>query len=124
MSLGNNIKSITNGNKILSLSYYDEKYSITYQHGTQKYNMKSDIDNLEYANYIFDQLYEDIFRDDFFGKNYQIAEEIEVLTKEIESDARIALNALGRSLTGSITVNSLDILQNINKLKQLVEKLK
>ena len=124
MSLGNNIKSITNGNKILSLSYYDEKYSITYQHGTQKYNMKSDIDNLEYANYIFDQLYEDIFRDDFFGKNYQIAEEIEVLAKEIESDARIALNALGRSLTGSITVNSLDILQNINKLKQLVEKLK
>ena len=124
MSLGNNIKSITNGNKILSLSYYDEKYSITYQHGTQKYNMKSDIDNLEYANYIFDQLYEDIFRDDFFGKNYQIAEEIEVIAKEIESDARIALNALGRSLTGSITVNSLDILQNINKLKQLVEKLK
>lgn len=124
MSLGNNIKSITNGNKILSLSYYDEKYSITYQHGTQKYNMKSDIDDLEYANYIFDQLYEDIFRDDFFGKNYQIAEEIEVLTKEIESDARIAMNALGRSLTGSITVNSLDILQNINKLKQLVEKLK
>ena len=124
MSLGNNIKSITNGNKILSLSYYDGKYSITYQHGTQKYNMKSDIDNLEYANYIFDQLYEDIFRDDFFGKNYQIAEEIEVLAKEIESDARIALNALGRSLTGSITVNSLDILQNINKLKQLVEKLK
>ena len=124
MSLGNNIKSITNGNKILSLSYYDGKYSITYQHGTQKYNMKSDIDNLEYANYIFDQLYEDIFRDDFFGKNYQIAEEIEVLTKEIESDARIAMNALGRSLTGSITVNSLDILQNINKLKQLVEKLK
>ena len=124
MSLGNNIKSITNGNKILSLSYYDEKYSITYQHGTQKYNMKSDIDNLEYANYIFDQLYEDIFRDDFFGKNYQIAEEIEVLAKEIESDARIAMNALGRSLTGSITVNSLDILQNINKLKQLVEKLK
>ena len=124
MSLGNNIKSITNGNKILSLSYYDGKYSITYQHGTQKYNMKSDIDNLEYANYIFDQLYEDIFRDDFFGKNYQIAEEIEVLTKEIESDARIAMNALGRSLTRSITVNSLDILQNINKLKQLVEKLK
>ena len=124
MSLGNNIKSITNGNKILSLSYYDGKYSITYQHGTQKYNMKSDIDNLEYANYIFDQLYEDIFRDDFFGKNYQIAEEIEVLAKEIESDARIALNALGRSLTGSITVNSLDILKNINKLKQLVEKLK
>ena len=124
MSLGNNIKSITNGNKILSLSYYDEKYSITYQHGTQKYNMKSDIDNLEYANYIFDQLYEDIFRDDFFGKSYQIAEEIEVLAKEIESDARIAMNALGRSLTGSITVNSLDILQNINKLKQLVEKLK
>ena len=124
MSLGNNIKSITNGNKILSLSYYDGKYSITYQHGTQKYNMKSDIDDLEYANYIFDQLYEDIFRDDFFGKNYQIAEEIEVLAKEIESDARIALNALGRSLTGSITVNSLDILQNINKLKQLVEKLK
>lgn len=124
MSLGNNIKSITNGNKILSLSYYDEKYSITYQHGTQKYNMKSDIDDLEYANYIFDQLYEDIFRDDFFGKNYQIAEEIEVLTKEIESDARMTMNALGRSLTGSITVNSLDILQNINKLKQLVEKLK
>ena len=124
MSLGNNIKSITNGNKILSLSYYDEKYSITYQHGTQKYNMKSDIDNLEYANYIFDQLYEDIFRDDFFGKSYQIAEEIEVLAKEIESDARIAMNALGRSLTGSITVNSLDILKNINKLKQLVEKLK
>ena len=124
MSLGNNIKSITNGNKILSLSYYDGKYSITYQHGTQKYNMKSDIDDLEYANYIFDQLYEDIFRDDFFGKNYQIAEEIEVIAKEIESDARIALNALGRSLTGSITVNSLDILQNINKLKQLVEKLK
>ena len=124
MSLGNNIKSITNGNKILSLSYYDGKYSITYQHGTQKYNMKNNIDDLEYANYIFDQLYEDIFRDDFFGKNYQIAEEIEVLTKEIESDARIAMNALGRSLTGSITVNSLDILQNINKLKQLVEKLK
>ena len=124
MSLSNNIKSITNGNKILSLSYYDGKYSITYQHGTQKYNMKSDIDDLEYANYIFDQLYEDIFRDDFFGKNYQIAEKIEVLAKEIESDARIALNALGRSLTGSITVNSLDILQNINKLKRLVEKLK
>ena len=124
MSLGNNIKSITNGNKILSLSYYDGKYSITYQHGTQKYNMKNNIDDLEYANYIFDQLYEDIFRDDFFSKNYQIAEEIEVLAKEIESDARIALNALGRSLTGSITVNSLDILQNINKLKQLVEKLK
>lgn len=124
MSLGNNIKSITNGNKILSLSYYDGKYSINYQHGTQKYNMKSDIDDLEYANYIFDQLYEDIFRDDFFGKNYQIAEEIEVIAKEIESDVRIALNALGRSLTGSITVNSLDILQNINKLKQLVEKLK
>ena len=124
MSLGNNIKSITNGNKILSLSYYDGKYSITYQHGTQKYNMKNNIDDLEYANYIFDQLYEDIFRDDFFGKNYQIAEEIEVLTKEIESDARIAMNALGRSLTGSITVNSLDILKNINKLKQLVEKLK
>ena len=124
MSLGNNIKSITNGNKILSLSYYDGKYSITYQHGTQKYNMKNNIDDLEYANYIFDQLYEDIFRDDFFGKSYQIAEEIEVLAKEIESDARIALNALGRSLTGSITVNSLDILQNIDKLKQLVEKLK
>ena len=124
MSLGNNMKSITNGNKILSLSYWNGKCSVTYQHGTQKYNMKNDIDDLEYANYIFDQLYEDIFRDDFFGKNYQIAEEIEVITKEIESDARIALNALGRSLTGSITVNSLDILQNINKLKQLVEKLK
>ena len=50
MSLGNNIKSITNGNKIISLSYYDGKYSITYQHGTQKYNMKNNIDDLEYAN--------------------------------------------------------------------------
>ena len=124
MCLSNNIRSVTNGNKMLSLSYWNGKCSVTYQHGTQKYNMKNNIDDLEYANYIFDQLYEDIFRDDFFGKNYQIAEEIEVLTKEIESDARIALNALGRSLTGSITVNSLDILQNINKLKQLVEKLK
>ena len=124
MSLGTNKRSMSNGSKTLLLSYWNGKYSVSYQHGTQKYNMKSGIDNLEYANYIFDQLYEDIFRDDFFGKNYQIAEEIEVITKEIESDARIALNALGRSLTGSITVNSLDILQNINKLKQLVEKLK
>lgn len=124
MSLSVNKRSMSNGSKTLSLSYCNGKYSVTYQHGTQKYNMKSDIYDEGYANYIFDQLYEDIFRDDFFGKNYQIAEEIEVLTKEIESDARIALNALGRSLTGSITVNSLDILQNIDKLKQLVEKLK
>ena len=124
MSLGTNKRSMSNGSKTLLLSYWNGKYSVSYQHGTQKYIIKSDIDDEGYANYIFDQLYEDIFRDDFFGKNYQIAEEIEVLAKEIESDARIALNALGRSLTGSITVNSLDILQNINKLKQLVEKLK
>ena len=124
MSLGTNKRSMSNGSKTLLLSYWNGKYSVSYQHGTQKYIIKNDIDDEGYANYIFDQLYEDIFRDDFFGKNYQIAEEIEVITKEIESDARIALNALGRSLTGSITVNSLDILQNINKLKQLVEKLK
>ena len=124
MSLGTNKRSMSNGSKTLLLSYWNGKYSVSYQHGTQEYNMKNNIDDLEYANYIFDQLYEDIFRDDFFGKNYQIAEEIEVLAKEIESDARIAMSALGRSLTGSITVNSLDILQNINKLKQLVEKLK
>ena len=124
MSLGTNKRSMSNGSKTLLLSYWNGKYSVSYQHGTQKYIIKNNIDDEGYANYIFDQLYEDIFRDDFFGKNYQIAEEIEVLTKEIESDARIALNALGRSLTGSITVNSLDILQNINKLKQLVEKLK
>ena len=124
MSLGTNKRSMSNGSKTLLLSYWNGKYSVSYQHGTQKYIIKNDIDDEGYANYIFDQLYEDIFRDDFFGKNYQIAEEIEVLAKEIESDARIALNALGRSLTGSITVNSLDILQNINKLKHLVEKLK
>ena len=124
MSLGTNKRSMSNGSKTLLLSYWNGKYSVSYQHGTQKYIIKNDIDDEGYANYIFDQLYEDIFRDDFFGKNYQIAEEIEVLAKEIESDARIAMNALGRSLTGSITVNSLDILQNINKLKQLVEKLK
>ena len=85
MSLGNNIKSITNGNKILSLSYYDEKYSITYQHGTQKYNMKSDIDNLEYANYIFDQLYEDIFKNEFFNNNKQTIDDIEKTIIDIET---------------------------------------
>ena len=127
MSLGNNIKSITNGNKILSLSYYDGKYSITYQHGTQKYNMKSDIDNLEYANYIFDQLYEDIFKNEFFNNNKQTINDIEKTIFDIETYVGVLYDDLAYYSTNSNKCYKpipVPVKENIDKLKQLVEKLK
>ena len=127
MSLGNNIKSITNGNKILSLSYYDGKYSITYQHGTQKYNMKSDIDDLEYANYIFDQLYEDIFKNEFFNNNKQTINDIEKTIFDIETYVGVLYDDLAYYSNNSNKCYKpipVPVKENIDKLKRLVEKLK
>ena len=45
MSLGTNKRSMSNGSKTLLLSYWNGKYSVSYQHGTQKYIIKNDIDD-------------------------------------------------------------------------------
>ena len=124
MSLGINKRSMSNGSKILSLSYCDGKYSVTYQHGTQKYDIKNNIDDEGYANYIFDQLYDDIFKNDFFNNNKQTINDIKKSIKTLESDFKIMINMLSDTDSIHTLVNNISMKENINKLKRLVEKLK
>ena len=124
MSLGINKRSMSNGSKILSLSYCDGKYSVTYQHGTQKYDIKNNIDDEGYANYIFDQLYDDIFKNEFFNNNKQTINDIKKSIKTLESDFKIMINMLSDTDSIHTLVNNISMKENINKLKRLVEKLK
>ena len=124
MSLGTNKRSMSNGSKTLLLSYWNGKYSVSYQHGTQKYIIKNDIDDEGYANYIFDQLYEDIFKNEFFNNNKQTINDIEKSIKTLESDFKIMINMLSDTDSIHTLVNNINMKENIDKLKRLVEKLK
>ena len=124
MSLGTNKRSMSNGSKTLLLSYWNGKYSVSYQHGTQKYIIKSDIDDEGYANYIFDQLYEDIFKNEFFNNNKQTINDIEKGIKALESDFKIMIDMLSDTDSICTLVNNINMKENIDKLKRLVEKLK
>ena len=124
MSLGTNKRSMSNGGKTLLLSYWNGKYSVSYQHGTQKYIIKNNIDDEGYANYIFDQLYEDIFKNEFFNNNKQTINDIEKSIKTLESDFKIMIDMLSDTDSICTLVNNINMKENIDKLKQLVEKLK
>ena len=124
MSLGTNKRSMSNGSKTLLLSYWNGKYSVSYQHGTQKYILKNNIDDEGYANYIFDQLYEDIFKNEFFNNNKQTINDIEKSIKTLESDFKIMIDMLSDTDSICTLVNNINMKENIDKLKQLVEKLK
>lgn len=124
MSLGTNKRSMSNGSKTLLLSYWNGKYSVSYQHGTQKYIIKSDIDDEGYANYIFDQLYEDIFKNEFFDNNKQTINEIKKSIKALESNFKIMIDMLSDNNSICTLVNNINMKKDINRLKQLVEKLK
>ena len=124
MSLGTNKRSMSNGSKTLLLSYWNGKYSVSYQHGTQKYIIKNDIDDEGYANYIFDQLYEDIFKNEFFNNNKQTINDIEKSIKTLESDFKIMINMLSDTDSIHTLVSNINMKENIDKLKRLVEKLK
>ena len=124
MSLGTNKRSMSNGSKTLLLSYWNGKYSVSYQHGTQKYIIKSDIDDEGYANYIFDQLYEDIFKNEFFNNNKQTINDIKKSIKTLESDFKIMIDMLSDTDSICTLVNNINMKENIDKLKRLVEKLK
>ena len=124
MSLGTNKRSMSNGSKTLLLSYWNGKYSVSYQHGTQKYIIKNDIDDEGYANYIFDQLYEDIFKNEFFNNNKQTIDDIEKSIKTLESDFKIMIDVLSDTDSICTLVNNINMKEDINKLKRLVEKLK
>lgn len=124
MSLGTNKRSMSNGSKTLLLSYWNGKYSVSYQHGTQKYIIKNDIDDEGYANYIFDQLYEDIFKNEFFNNNKQTINDIKKSIKTLESDFKIMIDVLSDTDSICTLVNNINMKEDINKLKRLVEKLK
>lgn len=125
MSLGTNKRSMSNGSKTLLLSYWNGKYSVSYQHGTQKYIIKNDIDDEGYANYIFDQLYEDIFKNEFFNNNNkQTINDIKKSIKTLESDFKIMIDVLSDTDSICTLVNNINMKEDINKLKRLVEKLK
>ena len=124
MSLGTNKRSMSNGSKTLLLSYWNGKYSVSYQHGSQKYIIKNDIDDEGYANYIFDQLYEDIFKNEFFDNNKQTINDIEKGIKALESDFKIMINMLSDTDSIHTLVSNINMKENIDKLKRLVEKLK
>ena len=124
MSLGTNKRSMSNGSKTLLLSYWNGKYSVSYQHGTQKYIIKNDIDDEGYANYIFDQLYEDIFKNEFFNNNKQTINDIKKSIKTLESDFKIMIDMLSDTDSICTLVNNINMKENIDKLKRLVEKLK
>ena len=124
MSLGTNKRSMSNGSKTLLLSYWNGKYSVSYQHGTQKYIIKNDIDDEGYANYIFDQLYEDIFKNEFFDNNKQTINEIKKSIKTLESDFKIMIDILSDTDSICTLVNNINMKEDINRLKRLVEKLK
>ena len=118
MSLGTNKRSMSNGSKTLLLSYWNGKYSVSYQHGTQKYIIKSDIDDEGYANYIFDQLYEDIFKNEFFNNNKQTINDIEKSIKTLESDFKIMIDVLSDTDSICTLVNNINMKEDINKLKR------
>ena len=127
MSLGTNKRSMSNGSKTLLLSYWNGKYSVSYQHGTQKYIIKNDIDDEGYANYIFDQLYEDIFKNEFFNNNQQTINDIEKIIVDIKSYVGVLYDDLSYYSTNSNKCYKpihVPIYESLDKLKQLVEKLK
>lgn len=60
MSLASIVREDNKDNKKLRLTRNNGKYSIKYESNNQKFNMKSEIEDGGYANYLYDLLLSDL----------------------------------------------------------------
>lgn len=116
MSLWINVRNVKDGDRELGLYTSAGKYNLKYETGNQKINLKSNIEDKGYANYLFDKFLEDLHMkesliedEDYYDVDY-FKERIDKFNKDLmknkSSNSRAAKNRKSSDVVKLIRLQS------------------